>query len=192
GAELPGEVEPVVRLFDGGRRVRAVVLESSLPETLVLQVSSRLYASGALLPARVARERGLEPLPVRIHDGWDDPVPPRTLTPPPSGISGPFVPWATGSTPAPTPAPPPPTAPAPAPAGGPPPELRAPAAAAEPPANATPVLEGPGLAWDAPSASGEMERALRAMPLGLEPPEPPRARIQTPPNPVPQARAAPA
>jgi len=37
-----------------------------------------------------------------------------------------------------------------------------------------------------------MERALRAMPLGLEPPEPPRARIQTPPNPVPQARAAPA
>ncbi|MGZ3481632.1 MAG: response regulator, partial [Myxococcaceae bacterium] len=61
-SQLPEEVEPVVRLFDGERTVRAVVLESSLPESLVLQVTNRLYASGALLPARAARARGLEPM----------------------------------------------------------------------------------------------------------------------------------
>jgi hypothetical protein len=54
--------------------------------------------------------------------------------------------------------------------------------------NAPTVVEVPGLAaWDAPSPAGEMERALRSVPLGLEPPEPPRARLQTPGNPVPQA-----
>ena len=82
-AQLPEEVEPVVRLFDGERTVRAVVLESSLPRRWSSRSSSRLYASGALLPARVARARGLEPLPVRIRTGWDDPVP-RSLTPPPA------------------------------------------------------------------------------------------------------------
>ncbi|HZW90991.1 MAG TPA: response regulator, partial [Myxococcaceae bacterium] len=71
-SQLPAEVEPVVRLFDGERTVRAVVLESSLPESVVLQVTNRLYASGALLPARVARVRGLEPMPQRIRTGWDD------------------------------------------------------------------------------------------------------------------------
>ena len=92
-AQLPEEVEPVVRLFDGERTVRAVVLESSLPESLVLQVTNRLYASGALLPARAARARGLEPMPQRVRTGWDDPVP-RSITP--------AVPWPTGETPAPT------------------------------------------------------------------------------------------
>ena len=89
-SQLPEQVEPVVRLFDGERTVRAVVLESSLPEAVVLQVASRLYASGALLPARVARARGLEPMPGRVRTGWDDPLP-RTSTP--------AVPWFTGHTP---------------------------------------------------------------------------------------------
>jgi len=35
-----------------------------------------------------------------------------------------------------------------------------------------------------------MERALRSVPLGLEPPEPRRPRSETPSSPVPQARAA--
>ena len=48
-SQLPEEVEPVVRLFDGERTVRAVVLESSLPESVVLQVTNRLYASGAVI-----------------------------------------------------------------------------------------------------------------------------------------------
>jgi CheY-like chemotaxis protein len=184
-AQLPEEVEPVVRLFDGERTVRAVVLESSLPEAVVLQVSSRLYASGALLPARVARARGLEPLPVRIRTGFDDPVGPRSLTPPPpGGGSGPFVPWSTGSTPAPIPTPP----------AGTPPELVAQSAspeAAEPPRTLTPPLAVPGLAWDHPSDTSEMERALRSVPLGLEPAEPPRPRTTTPAREVPQVRPAP-
>jgi DNA-binding response OmpR family regulator len=76
-SQLPGEVEPVVRLFDGERTVRAVVLESSLPEAVVLQVASRLYASGALLPARVARARGLDPMPGRVRTGWTTRCPGR-------------------------------------------------------------------------------------------------------------------
>ena len=50
--------------------VRAVVLESC-SETGVPPGSRSPLASGALLPARVARAR-LEPLPVRIRTGWDD------------------------------------------------------------------------------------------------------------------------
>ena len=183
--QLPEEVEPVVRLFDGERTVRAVVLESSLPEAVVLQVSSRLYASGALLPARVARARGLEPLPVKVRTGFDDPVGPRSLTPPPAtGGSGPFVPWSTGATPAPIPTPP----------EGTPPELVAQSAlpdAPEPPRTLTPPPEVPGLAWDDPSGSSEMERALRSVPLGLEPPEPPRPRAITPAPQIRQVSAAP-
>jgi DNA-binding response OmpR family regulator len=169
-AQLPEEVEPVVRLFDGERTVRAVVLESSLPETLVLQVTNRLYASGALLPARVARARGLEPMPVRVRTGWDDPVPARA-----SGTGAtPVVPWSTGQTPGPAPS--------------------VPIAAADdlvPPAGTDPGA-GPGSAsgpgalpgvtgWDVPPPVGEMERAMRSVPLGLEPLAPSSARTDTPP-----------
>lgn len=174
-SQLPEEVEPVVRLFDGERTVRAVVLESSLPEALVLQVTNRLYASGALLPARVARARGLEPMPQRIRTGWDDPVPGR-----PGGPGAlPAVPWATGQTPAPAPA--------------------VPTSAAEPQTSLTftgftgplaePPLTGPSAfppeipgvtGWDAPLAVGEMERALRSVPLGLEPVPLASPRAETP------------
>jgi len=174
-SQLPEEVEPVVRLFDGERTVRAVVLESSLPEALVLQVANRLYASGALLPARVARARGLEPLPHRVRSGWDDP-PPRTATP--LGTSS--LPWPTaqtaaqGSALAPTVAEEVPVGllggdlpgtPAPAPA---PPEV-------------APV---PG--WEPTVGVGEMERAMRSVPLGLEPLPPP-----PPAAPPPEAQAVP-
>ena len=156
-SQLPEEVEPVVRLFDGERTVRAVVLESSLPESLVLQVTNRLYASGALLPLRAARARGLEPMPQRVRTGWDDPLP-RSLTP--------AVPWTTGQTPPPVPAPAPTVVEA---------VVTAPTG---------PVLvETPGVpAWGAPPVVGEMERAMRSVPLGLEPvpPASPRAETQSP------------
>jgi DNA-binding response OmpR family regulator len=157
-SQLPEEVEPVVRLFDGERSVRAVVLESSLPESLVLQVTNRLYASGALLPARAARARGLEPLPHRIRTGWDDPVP---------RIATPAVPWSTGQTPAPSAALAPTVAESTVSGVGP-----ASSAAAETP-------EVPG--WGSPPVVGELERAMRSVPLGLErvPPASPRAQTQS-------------
>jgi len=147
-SQLPEEVEPVVRLFDGERTVRAVVLESSLPEEVVLQVANRLYASGALLPARVARARGLEPMPQRIRTGWDDP-PPRTTTP--------AVPWSTGQTPAPSPS-----------------------------------LAVTQAGWDSGPGVGELERAMRSVPLGLEPLPAPVPRVPTPPAAPAASRVPPA
>jgi len=165
-AQLPEEVEPVVRLFDGERTVRAVVLESSLPESVVLQVTNRLYASGALLPARVARARGLEPMPVRVRTGWDDPVP-RTTTP----AVTPAVPWPTGQTPTPSPLATP-TGPEAVESGGVDPSPTGPA-----------PVDLPGVTgWEAPPPVGEMERALRSVPLGLEPVPPPALRSETPPG----------
>ncbi|MGZ3446456.1 MAG: response regulator [Myxococcaceae bacterium] len=158
-SQLPEEVEPVVRLFDGERTVRAVVLESSLPESLVLQVTNRLYASGALLPARAARARGLEPMPQRIRTGWDDPLP-RSLTP--------AVPWSTGQTPAPAPA----LAPT---------VVESVVANAGDPAPVPAVPETPGVpAWGSPPGIGEMERAMRSVPLGLEPVPAVTPRVETP------------
>jgi CheY-like chemotaxis protein len=131
--DLPHEVEPVVRLFDGERSVRAVVAESSLPEMLVLQVATRLYASGALLPARVARARGLAPLPPPPAPGS------ASFALPPLETTGPSDELPT------------------------PPEL--------------PI-------WDAPTSGGEMERAMRSLPLGLEPPAPAAPRAPPPPQPA--------
>ncbi len=167
-AQLPEEVEPVVRLFDGERTVRAVVLESSLPEALVVQVANRLYASGALLPARVARVRGLEPLPQRVRTGWDDPLP-RTATP--------AVPWSTGQTPTPNPTL------APTVAGS----LAATPATSglgtEPPPTgpgAVPAEVAGLTGWDSAPRVGELERAMRSVPLGLEPLPPPSPRVVIP------------
>jgi len=165
---LPEEVEPVVRLFDGERTVRAVVLESSLPESVVLQVTNRLYASGALLPARVARARGLEPLPQRVRTGWDDPLP-RTATP--------AVPWSTGQTPAPSPA-----------LAITAPEPVVPEASAD-----SRSADLPGVsAWDSAPGVGEMERAMRSVPLGLEPVPPSAPKVQTPPAVAAASRTVPA
>ena len=166
-SQLPAEVEPVVRLFDGERTVRAVVLESSLPESVVLQVANRLYASGALLPAGLARARGLEPMPGRIRTGWDDPLP-RTSTP--------AVPWSTGHTPAPSPALAPTVEPAPLVGSG--------APGVEPPAAALPAppVDLPGVTgWENGPGVGELERAMRSVPLGLEPVDPPAPRASVSP-----------
>jgi DNA-binding response OmpR family regulator len=161
-SQLPAEVEPVVRLFDGERTVRAVVLESSVPEPVVIQVANRLYASGALLPARVARARGLEPIPGRIRTGWDDPLP-RASTP--------AVPWSTGHTPAPSPALAPTVVEA-----APPGAAGADASAGAPPAD-LPGVSG----WGSGTGVGELERAMRSVPLGLEPVPAPAPRVSTPP-----------
>ena len=175
-SQLPEEVEPVVRLFDGERTVRAVVLESSLPEEVVLQVTNRLYASGALLPARVARARGLEPVPGRVRRGWDDPWP-RASTPP--------VPWSTGQTPGPNPAL------APTVAEAVPPEVRGGEADLAATAPGRLPADLPGVSdWDGAAGVGEMERVLRSVPLGLEPPTPPPPRTPTPPA-VPSATRTP-
>jgi CheY-like chemotaxis protein len=148
-ADLPHEVEPVVRLFDGERSVRAVVAESSLPEALVLQVATRLYASGALLPARVARARGLAPMP--------PPPPPAPFASAPSVLEAALRLGGEDSPPASEELPTPPAI--------------------------------PGLpAWDAPTSVGEMERAMRSLPLGLEPPAP--AAPRTPPVPPPARETA--
>jgi DNA-binding response OmpR family regulator len=166
-SQLPEEVEPVVRLFDGERTVRAVVLESSLPESVVLQVTNRLYASGALLPARVARARGLEPMPLRVRTGWDDPVP-RLATP--------AVPWSTGQTPAPNPTLAPTVVEATVIGAATP-------SAGTPAGPAIPAMDVPGATdWEQAPGVGEMERALRSVPLGLEPLPPPARRAQTLPS----------
>ena len=51
---MPDEVNQVVRLFDGQRRVRDVVLDCRLDEGLCLEVATRLYLMGVLAPARDA------------------------------------------------------------------------------------------------------------------------------------------
>jgi Tetratricopeptide repeat len=117
---------------------------------LVLQVATRLYASGALLPARVARARGLAPMP---------PAPPPDAASTVLPALGPTLRLGSeDSPPAPDEMPTPP-----------------------------PLPELP--AWDAPTSGGEMERAMRSVPLGLEPPTP--AAPRAPPTPPPARDTAP-
>ncbi len=58
-SELPDGLNPVLRLFDGFRRVLDVILESPLEEVVTLEVITRLYALGVIapLPARDEEER---------------------------------------------------------------------------------------------------------------------------------------
>ncbi|MGZ6078834.1 MAG: hypothetical protein ACXWK6_13600, partial [Myxococcaceae bacterium] len=102
---------------------------------------------------------GLEPMPQRIRTGWDDPLP-RVLTP--------AVPWSTGQTPAPAPA----LAPT---------VVESVVANAGDPAPVLAVPETPGVpAWGSPPGVGEMERAMRSVPLGLEPVPAVTPRVETP------------
>lgn len=48
--ELPDEVNSIIRLFDGCRTVREVVLESGFAELTTLEATSRLYVIGVLAP----------------------------------------------------------------------------------------------------------------------------------------------
>jgi CheY-like chemotaxis protein len=58
---LPREAEMLLRLFDGSRTLRDVILASALPEVAALRAASRLYAMGVLLPEVLAREEGRAP-----------------------------------------------------------------------------------------------------------------------------------
>ena len=53
--DLPREAEALLRLFDGKRTVREVILASRLTEVATLNTASRLYALGVLLPEVLAR-----------------------------------------------------------------------------------------------------------------------------------------
>lgn len=61
---MPDEVNRVVQLFDGFRSVEQVLVDSSLNETLTLEVATRLYLMGVLGPARDAQAELLEPRPM--------------------------------------------------------------------------------------------------------------------------------
>ncbi|MBX7099455.1 MAG: tetratricopeptide repeat protein [Myxococcaceae bacterium] len=53
---LPDEVNGVVRLFDGQRDVRRVLLDSPLDQAMTLEVATRLYTLGVVLPDPTADE----------------------------------------------------------------------------------------------------------------------------------------
>lgn len=54
---LPEDVGEVVRLFDGRRTLRAMLLECPFPEAVAYEASTRLFALGVLVPACVVEER---------------------------------------------------------------------------------------------------------------------------------------
>lgn len=61
---MPDEVNQVVQLFDGFRSVEQVLVDSSLNETLTLEVATRLYLMGILGPARGAEAELVAPRPM--------------------------------------------------------------------------------------------------------------------------------
>jgi hypothetical protein len=77
---VPDEVNGVMRLFDGHRSVREVVLESCVDEVLTLEVATRLYLMGVVVPVQVefVSERPLRKAP----PSWVVPLPPRKSKPP--------------------------------------------------------------------------------------------------------------
>lgn len=56
-SELPDEVIALVRLFDGRRTVRAVLLECRLPEVVAFEAAMHLFVLGVLVPASRVEER---------------------------------------------------------------------------------------------------------------------------------------
>jgi CheY-like chemotaxis protein len=78
-AELPDGVNDVVRLFDGRRTVRDVLIDCNLSEVLALEVITRLYSMGVVAPvdgthaddeAQLARAlpKLFEPAPREAHE----------------------------------------------------------------------------------------------------------------------------
>lgn len=61
---MPDEINRVVQLFDGFRSVEQVLLDSSLNETLTLEVATRLYLMGVLGPARASDSELIELRPM--------------------------------------------------------------------------------------------------------------------------------
>jgi len=56
-SELPDDVIALVRLFDGRRTVRAVLLECRLPEVVAFEAVMQLFVLGVLMPASRVEER---------------------------------------------------------------------------------------------------------------------------------------
>ncbi|WP_241759205.1 response regulator [Pyxidicoccus parkwayensis] len=54
---LPEDVGEVVRLFDGRRTLRAMLMECPFPEAVAYEASTRLFALGVLVPACLVEER---------------------------------------------------------------------------------------------------------------------------------------
>ncbi|MCY1021561.1 response regulator [Pyxidicoccus sp. MSG2] len=54
---LPEDVGEVVRLFDGRRTLRAMLMECPFPEAVAYEASTRLFALGVLVPACHVEER---------------------------------------------------------------------------------------------------------------------------------------
>ena len=61
---MPDEVNRIVQLFDGFRSMEQVLVDSSLNETLTLEVATRLYLMGVLGHARDTKTELLEPRPM--------------------------------------------------------------------------------------------------------------------------------
>lgn len=61
---MPDEVNRIVQLFDGFRSVDQVLVDSSFNETLTLEVATRLYLMGILLPTRATDAEFTEPRPM--------------------------------------------------------------------------------------------------------------------------------
>ncbi|MFL5349569.1 MAG: response regulator [Hyalangium sp.] len=56
-SELPDEVVALLRLFDGRRTVRAVLLDCQLPEVIAFETTMHLFVLGVLVPASHVEER---------------------------------------------------------------------------------------------------------------------------------------
>jgi DNA-binding response OmpR family regulator len=86
---LPEDVEQVVRLFDGRRTVRAMLLECRFPEALAYEAATRLFMLGVLVPAILVeeRERARESVgPPRLFEPSVSPD--DAPAPPPAGDGG--------------------------------------------------------------------------------------------------------
>ncbi|MFZ5469688.1 MAG: response regulator, partial [Myxococcota bacterium] len=94
-ASLPDAVNALVRLFDGRRTVRDVLCESGLDEVTALEVVTRLYTMGVVVPAEPEEELVFprpspalfEPAPKeaeeRLRELFGDSVPPHVSQPSP-------------------------------------------------------------------------------------------------------------
>lgn len=72
---LPDEVGEVVRLFDGRRTLRAMLVECRFPEAVAYEAATRLFMLGVLVPACLVEERE------RARSGSE---PPRLFEPTPA------------------------------------------------------------------------------------------------------------
>ncbi len=60
-ASMPDDVNRIVQLFDGQRTVRQVLLDSPFEETMTLEVATRLYLMGVIVPLKDDPSRPIVP-----------------------------------------------------------------------------------------------------------------------------------